>query len=166
MTIFWTIFAGVCVYVLGQLALKFVIDPVHQQRETIGKIVDFLIYHADRYTNPGGFRALDDLLQAQRENRVALLNETKRAARMLASDLMVRTLAIPFYGLLERFGWAPTRANIREAQSGLFFLSNALYEGGDGIENYEKAQSIEKALGVSTEFHVDEPTTEEAQPGG
>ncbi len=52
-TVFLTVLSGVSVYVIGQIVLKFVVDPLHAQRKTRGKVIDFLIQHETRYRYPG-----------------------------------------------------------------------------------------------------------------
>lgn len=155
-TIFLTIFVGVLVFVIGQLLMKFVIDPVHSQRETIGRVVDFLILHANVYTNPGMRVEAGSVDQEAERARRVQLTGTKETARALASELMVRTQAIPLYGMLERLGWAVKRSGIRRAQKNLFFISNAMFDVRHAMDNYEHARTIEKALGVITEFQIEE----------
>jgi len=46
-TVFLTVFAGVTTYVLGQLILKFLIEPVHELKRTIGEIAHSLVEHAN-----------------------------------------------------------------------------------------------------------------------
>ena len=155
-TIFLTIFSGVFVFVIGQLLMKFVIDPVHSQRETIGEVVDFLILHANVYTSPGMRHEAGLVDQEAERARRAQLTETKETARALASKLMVRTQAIPLYGTLERLGWTVKRSGIRRAQKSLFFISNAMFDVGHAMDNYNHARLIEDALGVRTEFQIEE----------
>lgn len=163
MTVFFTIFSGVCVFVIGQIVMKFVIDPFHAQRETIGKVVDFLILYANVFTNPGIPIQAGIPDEEWEDARRAQLNETKHIARALASEIMVRTQAVPLYGLLERLGWAVKRSNIRSAQKSLFFISNALFDQGNALDNYEQARQIEEALGVVTEFRIEEEQPQAAE---
>lgn len=165
MTVFLTIFAGVCVYVIGQLIMKLVIEPLQQHRETIGKVASFLIYHANRFTSPGIPQVLiEQGDEKQIRARKARLEEMHEAGRNLATELVVRTQAIPCYSWIERIGWATARSEIAEAQRGLFFITNNLFTAGQGIPNYEQAKAIEAALGIVTEFNVPEQK-KPGQPG-
>ena len=157
MTIFLTIFAGVCVFVIGQAVMLFVIHPIHQQKETIGKVADFLIYHANRYTSPGMRLPREYVNEAAERSRREQLTETRDIARLLATELMVRTVAIPRYGWIECMRFGPKRSHIREAHQGLLFISNAMFDVGLAIQNYEQAKRIEKSLGITTDFQVEEP---------
>jgi hypothetical protein len=53
MTVFLTVLSGVLFFVLGQLALKLVIEPLNDMRKTIGLISHALIEHAGLIHNPG-----------------------------------------------------------------------------------------------------------------
>ncbi|MGO9235529.1 MAG: hypothetical protein ACLP4V_16205 [Methylocella sp.] len=50
--VFWTVFSGTVIYVLGQLALKLVIEPIHDLKKTIGVISYSLIERANVIYNP------------------------------------------------------------------------------------------------------------------
>jgi hypothetical protein len=52
-TVFITVLSGVLTYVIGQLVVKIVIEPVQDARRTIGQISHSLIEHANVIANPG-----------------------------------------------------------------------------------------------------------------
>ena len=52
-TVFLTVLAGVITYVLGQLILRLVIEPVQDLRRTIGGISHALIERTNVIQNPG-----------------------------------------------------------------------------------------------------------------
>lgn len=143
--------------------MKFVVEPLHAQRETVGRIVDFLIYHANRFTSPGIDTDQSPVDSPEYVEKRGQLLETKSAARVLASELMVRTQAVPLYGTLEKLGIVRKRSNIRTAQRNLFFIHNAMFDRRRGIENYECGQRIEEALGIETEFKIEADVDRPAQ---
>ena len=51
-TVFLTVISGVLTYVLGQLVLKLVIEPVQETKRTIGQISHSLIEHGNVIQNP------------------------------------------------------------------------------------------------------------------
>ncbi|MCI0439395.1 MAG: hypothetical protein L0177_09720 [Chloroflexi bacterium] len=53
METFWTIVAGVLVFVIGQAILKFVLEPLQEFRRTVSEIAHALIEYANVYGNPG-----------------------------------------------------------------------------------------------------------------
>ncbi|PXW88927.1 hypothetical protein C8R34_10676 [Nitrosomonas sp. Nm84] len=52
-TAFLTVLSGVITYVLGQLIVKLLIDPVQEMNKTIGQIAHSLIEYANVIANPG-----------------------------------------------------------------------------------------------------------------
>lgn len=153
MTVFLTIFIGVSVYVIGQIILRFVVEPMTAQRDTISKVADFLIFHANRYTNPGAPKT---------DERKDELDETRVLARTLASQLIVRTQAVPGYERLSKTAFMRSLGEVRSASKGLLFLSNNLYDAGEAIKNYKVANDVANALGISTEFTPETPEAAEA----
>jgi hypothetical protein len=54
MTIFLTIITGLITYILAQLAMKLIIEPVHEFKKLIADVSFSLIELANIYTSPGG----------------------------------------------------------------------------------------------------------------
>jgi len=52
MTPAFTVFVGVVVFVVGQVATKFFLEPIHERSRTISEIIDSLIFYANLYGNP------------------------------------------------------------------------------------------------------------------
>ena len=75
-TVFFTVLSGVITYVLGQLVLRLVIEPVQELRRTIGVISHTLIERANVIQNPG-----------VPTNEV--MDETSRELRKLSSQLQL-----------------------------------------------------------------------------
>lgn len=53
MTVFLTVFSGVITFVLGQLVIKLLVDPVQDFRKAVADIALVLIEYANVYANPG-----------------------------------------------------------------------------------------------------------------
>ena len=51
--VFWTIFSGVVVYVIGQIFLRVFLEPVQNLNRTIGNISHSLIHYSNIIFNPG-----------------------------------------------------------------------------------------------------------------
>ena len=141
MTVFLTILSGVSVYVLGQVIIAFVIEPIKEQRSTIGKIADALIFFANRYTNTG-------LEVPQPDKRREELEEVRILLRSLASELVVRTQSIPGYDVLSKMRIVRKINQIQSASGGLFFISNNLFTKGEGINNHKESEKVASALGI------------------
>ena len=109
-----TIFGGVIVVVLGQIVIKFFIEPIYNQRQIIGEILENLRYSANVYSNPEVFK------KEQKEEVFGRFREQ-------SSELSARTYAIPWYGLWQRFKFVKSKEDIGEASSNLMGLSNLIY---------------------------------------
>jgi hypothetical protein len=164
MTVFWTVLSGVSVYVIGQIVLKFFVDPLHAQQEVIGKIIDFLIQHETHYSHPGT-EPNNPMIQkvgTPAEEWRQQLRETKTKARTLASELIVRTHAVPAYGILQRTGLVLTRADIRLAHTELRDLSLNLLNVPviEATKNAKRVDKIKSALKIEPEFQTSPQTSD------
>lgn len=110
-----TVVSGTAVLVAGQLAIKFVIEPIHALWRLRGEIADSLIFHANVYMNVG--------YVAQE-----LADKASDVFRQQACQLLARVHEIPCYGFLERLGWCPKRQNLEDAHRELVGLSNSVHE--------------------------------------
>lgn len=84
MTVFLTILAGVSTFVLGQILLKLILEPVQDLKRTISRIAHHLSESANVYANP---KTPDDEKQA----------ETSQKMRELSSALCANMYLIPNY---------------------------------------------------------------------
>jgi len=139
-----TIVGGVFIFVLGQIFLKFFIDPIHQLRSHFGRITDGLIYYADVYFNPGS-------------NTEEREKNASGELRKLASELIAKTSAIPSYRFWSTFKIVPNLSDIREARKGLIGLSNGVFgAGGNSIYQIEGntkcVENIKAALKLPPEL--------------
>jgi len=129
-----TVVAGVLIFVTGQLVLHFLIKPMADQREAIGKAADTLIFYANIYVNPG---------VASKEKA----DEAAEALRQTAALLRVRTHAVPGYSQLESLGLVVRRDSIDVAARAFMGLSNSVHKG-DPTENYGWQQQIKETLSL------------------
>ncbi len=137
MTVFLTILSGVLVYVLGQLLLKLVIEPVQEMRRAIGRTAHTLHLRAPFASSPG----------LQDPERIQAASEE---IRRLSADLRESLVVIPAYRQLARFFGLPERESVLKAATNLVGLSNGLgssNEGG-GPENRARTEMICKVLGI------------------
>lgn len=109
-----TIGSGTVVFVLGQLLVKFVVEPIHSLWKLRGEIADSLIFYANIYLNLGyGPREPAD--------------EASKLFRQQACQLMARSHLIPNYKILERVRLVPRRQALESAHRELIGLSNSTY---------------------------------------
>lgn len=136
-TVFLTVFSGVITYVLGQLIVKLVIDPVQEMKKTIGQISHSLIEHANVISNPG--------VPSQE-----VMHETSKQLRQLSSQLQAHLYLIPTYNLSAKIFSLPAKVNILAASSSLIGLSNSVYRQSEHIyeHNSKRVENICDTLGI------------------
>lgn len=139
MTTFLTVFSGVMVYVIGQIIMKMLIEPVSEQRKVISKITYDLRFYADKLANPKD-RADADMV------------EVCRIMRQHSSQLHAATNLIPAYRYWCYIFGSPHPDKIKESTGNLIRLSHGFSDSplaNQEILNVYAMQKINLALGVS-----------------
>lgn len=135
-----TIIGGVIVYVLGRIIEKFIIEPIHSQKEVIGIIADQLIFFANLYLNPSSDYHDEKYRKASEE------------IRRLSSILNAKTFAVPCYKFLEKIKVVDPKKNILEASTNLIGLSNSFFlvpiERTQALQNDSRANRIRVLLRI------------------
>lgn len=129
-----TIITGVLVYVLGQIIIKFFVEPIYEQRKAIGDVLDMLIFYGIIYVNASNF-------DKQQHDEVA------KAMREKSSLLRVRTYAIPHYDSLANLGIVLERKSIHAVCKSLNAISHDVYDKDPSMKMYEEAREAFKTLG-------------------
>ncbi len=136
-----TIIGGFVVFVFGQIAVKFFIEPIHLQSKTIGEIADSLIFYANLYSNKP---EIPDLRSSERD-------EAEKILRRQASLLISRTHLIKPYGIFEKLRIVPNRTVVKEASRNLILLSNSIYRNIlEPREIIKARKEIEEYLDIKT----------------
>ncbi|HHH3033245.1 hypothetical protein [Serratia sp. G204Y] len=139
MTVLLTVFSGVMVYVIGQIIMKMLIEPVSEQRKVISKITYDLRFYANKLSNPKG---TDD------DEMV----EVCKIMRQHSSQLHAATNLIPAYGSWCYVFGLPKPDKIKDATGNLIRLSHGFSNGPlahQDILNAYAMQKVNLALGVS-----------------
>ncbi|MEQ9853499.1 MULTISPECIES: hypothetical protein [Pectobacterium] len=137
MSVFLTVLSGVLVYVLGQLILKLLIDPVNELKKTISKINYDLVFYANVLVNPQekGDEQMDKATKIMREH---------------SSLLHANAYLIPCYEYTRLIFGLPAEEKIIAATGNLIFLSNG-FDGAlanQGVLNAYKIQHTKVNLGI------------------
>lgn len=103
-TVFFTVISGVLTYVLGQLVVKIVLDPVQDMKKTIGQIAHALIERANITSNPG-VPAED------------VIDETSKLFRQLSSQLQSHLYLVPCYKITATVFRLPELQKVLKASS-------------------------------------------------
>ena len=137
MTIFLTILAGVTTFVLGQIFLRLLVEPVHELKRTISDIAVALIQHANVYCNPG-------VAGEDKEREVAW------ELRSLASRLNAQMYLVPAYSKIHGLFGLPASPKILQAMRHLIGISNGVHKTNVDMAttNGEKSDKICDLLGV------------------
>ncbi|MBD3813965.1 MAG: hypothetical protein IE917_17360 [Betaproteobacteria bacterium] len=118
MNIFLTIISGVAVFVLGQIFLKLVIDPIQEAKKTIARIRIELIRNGHVLHNAN---AVDKELK----------DKLFESFRSLAAELIAATEIIPFYKATSKVAGLPSNKKMRDASRNLIALSNWMFVNHD-----------------------------------
>lgn len=130
-----TIISSVMIFVLGQIGLKLIIEPIQKLKKEISEVLNATVFYADRISNPNS-------------NSQDVVDEVSKILRKHASNLEAKSSIIPFYRIFEIFRVLPTKQNISEAKSHLVGLSNSLSNSGNnnGMNNSTKNDNIKRLL--------------------
>ena len=144
MQVFLTVFSGVLVFVLGQIFLKLVIDPVHQLKRIISDISFALIQYANVWRSPGlPYEEDKELIKASGE------------FHKLASLLNASRYLIPIYNQTRIIFFLPKGEELDSAGRSLIALSNLLQNSEDPRNSLEYARkeyerTIHSILNIKT----------------
>lgn len=96
-SVFFTILAGVLVFVLGQFILKLVLEPIVSFKESLGNLSAFCLRYRAKITNANAS------LEHQNELKV------------LISTILSKSQSIPFYSAFARVLGLPDQASVIES---------------------------------------------------
>lgn len=134
---FETILSGVLVYVVGQLVLRLVIEPVHNLQGAFAAVSEVLLVNAPFIYNPA---ALSD------EQR-RILNE-----RMLSSaaNLRAKLMLVPAYGLWRHIFRLPEESIVHSAAQDLIAIGNWSSSSSTAVDAHmiSHAQATSDKLGI------------------
>lgn len=119
-TVFWTVGLGFATFVLGQIVLKLLIEPIVECKKTLGEIANSLVMYAPEIYTPG----------VVAEDAMHKVSEILRGH---ASQLNQHMRTIPMYRIVRRIFFLPSNVAMRESISCLIGLSNGLYRADGNI---------------------------------
>lgn len=130
-----TIISAVLIFVLGQIILKLIIEPIQELKKEISEVLNAMVFYADKISNPNS-------------NNQEIVDEVGKILRKHASNLEAKSSIIPFYGIFEIFRVLPKKQNILKSKSFLIGFSNSLSKSknNNGIANSIKIDEIKESL--------------------
>jgi hypothetical protein len=133
LTVFSTVLSGTLVYVLGQIILKFFIEPVQELKKTIGVISHSLIERGNVIGNPGlGLQGF----------------ETEQELRNLAARLRSHLYLIPRYSATAQIFRLPPPPKILAASGALIGLANGVNKPDPHRFNAQSLKIVCNSLGI------------------
>ena len=113
-TVFLTVFTGTCTYVMGQIIVKLILEPVQELRKTIGQVSHMLIEHGSEIHTPG---IADE----------AVIQGVSDKLAMMSAQLNAHLYLVPAYGLTAWVFRLPSRDDVLTASSALMGLANSVF---------------------------------------
>ena len=144
--VFYIILAGVIIYVLGEIIVKLVIDPIQELKRVIADIAFKLIH----YSHVFKLSSSDDSDAGTGEKQIASekLEQVADEYRKLASMLNAGYRLVPFYPLARVVFFLPREADIIAARNALLEMSQEIFAAPKSFVISERRTSIEKMLKV------------------
>ena len=166
-----TALGGVIVFVIGQVVVKFIIEPIYEQKKLIGEIVGSLHF----YYNVGArveqhyydqIKALNESDDPAKEividrykdilkSHWSRSDEASKVLRQQASELLGKTHAIPLYRLWSFLGRVPKLDDVVEVSTELTGMANSTHSETSfdmrvsKIIRCLKIRPLAKKLGIS-----------------
>ncbi len=123
---------GLGVFLIGQVVLKLVIEPIQEQRKIIGEVSYALLVY-----EPNVVRSVGE-------------EEARTHLRTLAGKLQSTLRSIPFYSRLEAWGWVTEAESVKDAVTGLARWSNHLKDEEKSRRIVVESQvTIRSKLGIT-----------------
>ena len=144
--VFYIILAGVIIYVLGEIIVKIVIDPVQELKRVIADIAFKLIHysHVFKLSSSGDL----DAAAGGKEIAPEKLEQAADEYRKLASMLNAGFRLVPFYPFARVVFFLPKEADIIDARNELIEMSEEIFAAPKSFVISERRKSIEKKLKV------------------
>jgi cell shape-determining protein MreC len=144
--VFYIILAGVIIYVLGEIVVKIVIDPVQELKRVIADIAFKLIH----YSHVFKLSTAEDTSEEASEKTIdrEKLEQAADEYRKLASMLNAGFRLVPFYAFARVLFFLPREADIIDARNELIEMSEEIFAAPKSFVIAERRKRIEKKLKV------------------
>ena len=156
-----TIAGGMIVFVLGQIIVKFIIEPLHEQSKLIREISNSLIFFSNVGANvePYYYQRLHEANEVEEPVRKVVIeryeeilknhwkksDDASEILRQQASNLMGTTNSIPLYGFWSFLKIVPRYEEVLEASSQLVGMANSTH--GEHLLS-DRIKEIAKLLNI------------------
>ena len=127
---------GLVAFVLGQFALKLVVEPIQEQKRLVGNVAHALIYYLN--VGPSDPTGPDP-------ERVA---EARRTYRDLAARLCMNLRVVPRHEVFARLQLVLPAKRVRQASAALIGLANTVQKGSHADDVNRCRWDVEQSLGI------------------
>jgi hypothetical protein len=117
-TVTQTVIAGVLVFIVGQLFLKLVIEPVHQLKRTMADISHTFIQYAYVIHN-------SEVISS--ELRVEVFEKLRQLSGQLYADMAL----IPLYSVFGKLFFLPSRSKVYKSATNLIAVANWMHTNNE-----------------------------------
>lgn len=135
LTFFLTVITGLTVLVIGQVIIKFILEPIQEQKKIISEISSLLSYYANIYTEPGYAKPKIEW-------------EASQDIRHISTQLNAITNSIPKYNFFQKLNLVKPKKDIFKACDDLMGISNNFGKNANADTNIEWADEIGKLLNI------------------
>lgn len=170
-TVATTVISGVSIFILGQIIIRFILDPLMEFRRVQGEIASSLTF----YAAVGGeameeyyLRGLKTAEDSDASHKAIIIerykdllrkhwsksDDAQLTLRRQASELLSKASAIPGYKLLSFLKVVPSMENIIDASAQLIGMSNSVHRGENFGERIEKITSLLQITALSKKYDV------------
>ena len=125
----FTVLGGVIVLALGQIAVKFFIEPLHEYTKLLGEIAHSLTFYGNVYGKDG-------IVPKEKTD------EASETLRRQASQLRATAWTLRWYGLWRFFDLVPSKENVTKASTNLIGLSNSMHREDDSTKRREEIREL------------------------
>jgi hypothetical protein len=144
--VFYIILAGVIIYVLGEIIVKIVIEPVQEFKRVIAEIAFKLIHYSHIFKLASSEERSGEAAEQAIDQEK--LEQAADEYRKLASMLNAGYHLVPFYAIARLLFFLPRETDIIEARNSLLEMSEEIFAAPKSFVISERRKSIEKLLKV------------------
>ena len=135
-------------FVITQSLLKFIIEPIQEQRKLIGEVANALVVYANESIDLTPHEWLE---RASDDDKKRVI-EIRNTLRAFSGRLRASLWSIPFYGAFARVEIVPNPADVIEASRAFIYWANTLVnrEASDRVR--EAQDIVANKLGIVQKY--------------
>ena len=125
-----TVLGGVSVFLVGQIALKMILEPCQEMKRILGNTSHLLLYHQAKITN------------------ASANNDIATELKLKSAQIVSQTDVILLYSFVRFFFWLPSKRNVLKASHELNLLSHGMHSVTQPDESLRVDVARDNAIAV------------------